>query len=107
MRQRRLPPPPDVLLTIARSGALSADGEVLLGRFRLQKNIADRGLCVKCQILQTEHFLDARYMDRLVMDSTLLVCIEAFRETFNAKMKDESNLTRMTGYISQTQASQI
>lgn len=86
MRQRRLSPPPDVLLTIARSGALSADGEVLLGRFRLQKNLADRGLCVKCQILQTEHFLDARYsyMDRLVMDSTLLVCIEAFRETFNA-----------------------
>ena len=69
MRHRRLPPPPDVLLTIARSGALSADGEVLLGRFRLP---------------QTEHFLDARYMDRLVMDSTLLVCIEASRETFNA-----------------------
>ena len=106
MRQRRLPPLPDVLLTIARSGTLSADGEVLLGCSRLQKNIADR-LYVKCQILQTEHFFDARYMDRLVMDSTLLVCIEAFRGTFNAKMKDESYLTRMTGYISQTQASQI
>ena len=51
MRQRRPPPPPDVLLIIARSGVLSADGEVLLGRFRLQKNIADRELCVKCQTL--------------------------------------------------------
>ena len=45
-------------------------------------------------------------MDRLVMDSTLLICFEAFRATTNAKMKDEAYLTRMTGYISLTQASQ-
>ena len=41
------------------------------------------------------------------MDFTLSIYIEAFRATFNAKMKDEANLTRMTGYISLTQASQI